>query len=74
VSETVDVLGPVDRIVIEFPGSKFKSEIGGRARRSSPGRVIRVLDLLVLKKDDDGSLEAFELSDLDVSELNELRS
>lgn len=38
------------------------------------GGVIRVLDLLVLKKDDDGSLEAFELSDLDESALGELRS
>jgi hypothetical protein len=33
-----------------------------------------VLDLLVLKKDDDGSLEAFELSDLDEGEIGELRT
>jgi len=33
-----------------------------------------VLDLLILKKDDDGALEAFEVSDLDDSELGELRS
>jgi hypothetical protein len=33
-----------------------------------------VLDLLVLKKDSDGSLEAFELSDLDEDEVGELRS
>ena len=36
--------------------------------------LVRVLDLLVLKKDEDGSLEAFELSDLDPSELGGLRS
>jgi hypothetical protein len=33
--------------------------------------VIRVPDLLVLKKDADGSLETFELSDLDPSEVEE---
>jgi hypothetical protein len=35
--------------------------------------VVRVLDLLVLKKDSEGTLEAFELSDLDTSEIGELR-
>ena len=35
---------------------------------------MRVLDLLILKKDEDGSLEAFELSDLEDSELGVLRS
>ena len=36
--------------------------------------LIRVLDLLFLKKDEDGSVEAFEASDLDDSEIGELRS
>jgi uncharacterized protein DUF6325 len=36
--------------------------------------LVRVLDLLVLKKDDDGSVEAFELSDLDEGEIGELRT
>jgi hypothetical protein len=33
-----------------------------------------VLDLLVLKKDADGSLEALELSDLDQGEIGDLRT
>jgi Family of unknown function (DUF6325) len=36
--------------------------------------LVRVLDLLVLKKDDDGSVEAFELSDLDEGEIWDLRT
>jgi hypothetical protein len=32
-----------------------------------------VLDLLLLKKDADGTLEAFELSDLDPDDIGELR-
>jgi len=48
----------------------------GRAVYCLPARrsgLIRVLDLLILKEDDDGALEAFEVSDLDESELGELR-
>jgi hypothetical protein len=36
--------------------------------------LIRVLDLLVLKKDSDGTLEPYELSDLEDSELGGLRA
>src|SRR5512135_14753 len=74
VGESVDVLGPVDWVVVEFPGSKFKGEIAPVLDDLVNRGLIRVLDLLVLKKDDDGSLEAFELSDLDDSELGQLRS
>ena len=71
--ETVDELGPVDWIVVEFPGSKFKGEIAPALDDLVERDLVRVLDLLILKKDADGSLEAFELSDLDDSELGELR-
>jgi hypothetical protein len=73
-TETIDELGPVDWIVVEFPGSKFNGEIAPALRDLVQRRLIRVLDLLVLKKEEDGSLEAFELSDLDPSEVGELRS
>jgi hypothetical protein len=70
---SVDELGPVDWIVVEFPGSKFNGEIAPALRDLVDRQVVRVLDLLVLKKDSDGTLEAFELSDLDTSEIGELR-
>jgi len=73
-TETIDELGPVDWIVVEFPGSKFNGEIAPALRDLVQRRLIRVLDLLVLKKEEHGSLEAFELSDLDPSEVGELRS
>ena len=72
-SESVDVLGPVDWIVVEFPGSRFNGEIAPVLADLVGRGLIRVLDLLILKKDDDGALEAFEVSDLDESELGELR-
>lgn len=74
VDEDVDVLGPVDWIVVEFPGSKFRGEIAPVLADLVDRGLIRILDLLVLKKDADGTLEAFELSDLDPSELGGLRA
>ena len=68
----VDELGPVDYIVVEFPGSKFNGEIAPALQDLVKRDLIRVLDLLVLKKDTDGSIEAFELSDLDESEAGGL--
>jgi Family of unknown function (DUF6325) len=73
-TETIDELGPVDWIVIEFPGSRFNGEIAPALRDLVQRELIRVLDLLILKKDQDGSLAAFELSDLDPGEVGELRS
>ena len=72
--EEVDELGPVDWIVVEFPGSKFNGQIAPALLDLVERDLIRVLDLLVLKKDDDGSLEAFELSDLDQGEVGDLRT
>jgi Family of unknown function (DUF6325) len=69
----VDELGPVDWIVVEFPGSRFNGEIAPALRDLVDRDLVRVLDLLVLKKDADGALDAFELSDLDGSEIGELR-
>jgi hypothetical protein len=70
----VDELGPVDWIVVEFPGSRFNGEIAPALQDLVERKLIRVLDLVVLKKEPDGSLEAFELSDLEEAEIGELRS
>ena len=52
----VNELGPVDWIVVEFPGSKFNGEIARALADLVDRDLIRVLDLLVLKKDSDGTL------------------
>ena len=59
--------------MVEFPGSKFNGQIAPALLDLVERDLIRVLDLLVLKKDADGSLEAFELSDLDVGEIGEFQ-
>lgn len=70
----VDELGPVDWLVVEFPGSKLNGEVAPILKDYVDRDLIRVLDLLFLKKDEDGSVEAFEASDLDDSEIGELRT
>src|SRR2546423_9981977 len=70
----VDELGPVDYIVVEFPGSKFNGEIAPALDELVDRGIIRVLDLIVLQKDDKGAIEAVELSDLDESEAGSLRA
>jgi hypothetical protein len=72
-TEDVDALGPVDWIVVEFPGARFDGTVMPILADLEERGIIRVLDLVVLKKDADGTLEFFELSDLDESEIGGLR-
>jgi len=73
-TENIDELGPVDWIVVEFPGSKFNGEIAPVLQDLVERGLIKVLDLMMLRKDDAGELEIFELSDLEDGELGELRT
>ena len=73
-TEPIDTLGPVDYLVIEFPGSRFNGEIGSALLDLVDRGVIRVLDLVVIKKDEGGQFEAFEFDDIDDSELGGIRS
>ena len=70
----VDELGPVDWIVVEFPGSKFNGEIAPVLEDLAERGLVKILDLMMLVKDDAGELEIFELSDLEGGELGELRT
>jgi Family of unknown function (DUF6325) len=70
-----DVLGPVDYLVVEFPADKanFSGEIADELKDLVERGVVRVLDLILLTRDPDGSVEAFELHEFDDSALGELR-
>lgn len=73
-SEPVDELGPVDWIVVEFPGSRFKGEIAPALGELVERGIVRVLDLLLIRKGEDGTLDFHKLSDLDESETGGLRA
>ena len=72
-ADPIEELGPVDYLVVEFPAgaSHFSGEVAGELAALVEAGTIRVLDVLVLAKDADGSVEAMELDDLD--EMDELR-
>ena len=69
---SLDELGPVDYLIVEFPAGQqnFTGEGADELLRLHDAGIIRVMDILILAKDEDGSVEAMELSDLD--ELGEI--
>jgi len=71
-TESIDELGPVDYLVVEFPGSKFNGEIAPALLDLVEKGIVRVLDLVLIHKEEDGSFDAFELADADQGELGGL--
>jgi hypothetical protein len=64
--------GPVMMLVVGFDRSHFKGEILPELRRLSDEGVIRVLDLMVVAKHENGDLEALQESELTTEEAQEL--
>jgi hypothetical protein len=71
---SLDELGPVDYLIIEFPAgeSNFTGEMAKELLALVDAGTIRVIDILILTKNEDGSVDAIELSD--VGELGELQA
>ena len=73
----IDDLGPVDFLLVEFPAgsSQFTGEMAAELAALVDAGTIRVLDLIILQKDADGSVEALEIDDLDaVDDLRAIES
>jgi hypothetical protein len=70
----LDVLGPVDYLVVEFPAAKanFSGEMATQLGSLVDRELIRVLDLLLLRKDLDRSVEVAELNELAAVDVGEL--
>lgn len=71
----VDELGPVDYLVVRFPAAKasFSGAMASELKALIENQTVRVLDLVILTKADDGSIDAAELRDVDDSAVGELR-
>jgi uncharacterized protein DUF6325 len=63
----LDSLGPVDYIVVEFPAgaSTFTGEMAEELLALVDSGTIRVIDVLILTKNEDGTVDAIELSDIE---------
>jgi len=69
---SIDELGPVDYMIVEFPvgAQNFTGEGAEELLRLHDAGIIRVMDILILQKGEDGTVMAQELGDL--NELGEL--
>jgi len=64
---SIDELGPVDYVVVEFPAGQqnFTGEAAEQLLRLHDSGIIRVMDLVIIGKGDDGTIMAQELGDLE---------
>jgi hypothetical protein len=70
---SLDELGPVDYLIVEFPAGQqsFTGEGAAELLRLHDAGIIRIMDLLILQKGADGTVMAQELGDLE--ELGEMQ-
>ena len=71
---SINDLGPVDYLVVEFPAGagNFTGEMTKELLALVDAGTIRVIDVLILAKNDDGTVDSMELSD--VPNLGELQA
>lgn len=67
-------IGPVEYMVVAFPGNKFNGEILPAIAEQVEAGTIRIIDLAFVSKEADGNVTALEASDLDSEIGNALRA
>jgi Family of unknown function (DUF6325) len=60
-----DEIGPVDYMIVAFPGNEFKGEIAPALADLVDAGTIRIIDLAFVGKNEAGEAVAFELTELD---------
>jgi hypothetical protein len=63
--DDTEQMGPVDYLVVEFPGDRRTGEGLPLLVDLVDRGLIRILDLLFVKKESDGTVDAIEIADLD---------
>ncbi len=63
-SEAIEEMGPIDYVVIEWPGKQPTGEAAPHLIDLVDRGIIRILDLAFITKGDDGSVAGLEISDL----------
>ncbi|MFJ6783536.1 DUF6325 family protein [Streptomyces yangpuensis] len=70
ISEDIETMGPVDYLVVEFPGNRMTGEGLPLLVDLVDRGIIRILDLVFVRKDADGSVVALELKDAGGGEMD----
>jgi hypothetical protein len=63
--EGLEEMGPIDYVVLEWPGGQPDGTAGPLIAELHDRGLIRILDIAFMAKGDDGSVAAIELGDLD---------
>jgi hypothetical protein len=58
-------LGPVEYIIIEFPGNDFRGDIVPAMAKLIEKEIVRIIDLVFVMKDSDGNVSIYEYDQLD---------
>jgi hypothetical protein len=58
-------IGPVEYVLIEFPGNQFTGEIVPALGRLIDSRTVRIVDLVFIRKDENGTSTTLEFDQLD---------
>jgi uncharacterized membrane protein len=61
-------IGPVEIIVIAFDDPDWNGQITAELERLRDGDILRLVDLLAVRKTEEGAIEAVQRSDLDIGE------
>jgi uncharacterized membrane protein len=64
-------LGPVQMLVVGFDDPHFTGEFREELARLKDNDIARLIDLLLVKKNEDGEIEVIQQSDLDQDEAEE---
>ena len=58
-------LGPIEVLMLRFPGNRFRGEIAPALADLVDSGTVRVIDLLFAIKDADGDIDVLEISDME---------
>jgi Family of unknown function (DUF6325) len=58
-------IGPVEYLIVAFPGNRFRGEIAPALADLVDAGTIRVMDVAFVSKEENGDVAAFELTELD---------
>lgn len=61
--------GPVDLVVVRFPGNQFSDDIIPALQSLIDSETIRIIDVLLMRKDEAGNVTTTEISELEDDEF-----
>jgi hypothetical protein len=71
--DELDMMGPVDYLVVEFPDTRVPGDVLQRILDLVDRGTVRILDLAFIRKEANGSVTGLEVTDLDGDGVLDLR-